>query len=242
LSIPVSEVLSGLKLEGRSSTSSAVSEPPSEISARAPTKQKPSSPAKPPAQPQANADSTDNYSVPAGPAEASPVAGENERWSQLLSHLKKHEPRTAGLLKDALMMEFSPEKLVLSYPESYSFHIEKLREDKVQESLKKAILQLTSQEPEIVVITHEKTPSPLATSVEAPPKNLEKGRRIGGTSTTKNDVKEISPQDNSEVLPKEEASSEDIFGKSDDPLVQRELERFRAQIVKRKDKKEPEEK
>jgi DNA polymerase-3 subunit gamma/tau len=242
LSIPVSEVLSGLKLVGMPAASPGVSEPQSEIPVRTPTSQKPSSPPKPPAQPPADAESMDDYAVPAGPAEASSVAGENERWSLLLSHLKKHEPRTAGLLKDALMMEFSPEKLVLSYPESYSFHIEKLQEDKVQESLRKAILQLTSQEPKIVVITHEKTPSPLATSVEAPRKKSEKSRRISDTSTTNIDAKEMPPKKNSEVLPKEEASSEDIFGKSDDPLVQRELERFRAQIVKRKDKKEPEEK
>jgi DNA polymerase-3 subunit gamma/tau len=242
LSIPVDKALSGLKLEGEPAGATEASEPLPRTPTKTPAKQRPASPARPTAPPQTSADLAKDSSDAGRTPEVPSAGGEGERWSQLLNHLKKHNPRTAGLLKDALMMEFSAEKLVLSYPESYSFHIEKLKEEEIQESLRKAVLELTSQQPEIVVITHEKTPPSSAAAAETPPKKPERGKKSVTAPPTATEEKDTPIKKKPETSSEKEASSEDIFGKSDDPLVQKELERFRAQIVKRKNKKEPEEK
>ena len=150
-------------------------------------------------------------------------AGEDERWSSVLAYLKKEDARTEALLKDARLVELSTDKLVLSYPESHSFHIEKVQEALVQESIKRACAQVLSAEPALEVQTHSKreTTHPKAKATKSK------------TSVPKTPTKdaEVPPKTSSEA--KQEG---EIFTKSDDPLVQKELERFRAQIVNRKKK------
>jgi len=150
-------------------------------------------------------------------------AGEDERWSSVLAYLKKEDARTEALLKDARLVELSTDKLVLSYPESHSFHIEKVQEALVQENIKRACAQVLSAEPALEVQTHSKreTTHPKAKATKSK------------TSVPKTPTKdaEVPPKTSSEA--KQEG---EIFTKSDDPLVQKELERFRAQIVNRKKK------
>ncbi len=150
-------------------------------------------------------------------------AGEDERWSSVLAYLKKEDARTEALLKDARLVELSTDKLVLSYPESHSFHIEKVQEALVQENIKRACAQVLSAEPALEVQTHGKreTTHPKAKATKSK------------TSVPKTPTKEteVPPKTSSEA--KQEG---EIFTKSDDPLVQKELERFRAQIVNRKKK------